>query len=83
MSNIDFTNFHNDEPCPTVVKPLKTYRVTFWRGNPQLAHGGYHKVEIMRGANEENVCKRAYKKTANYGSYTPVKVEETIEVIED
>lgn len=61
---------------PKTVKKLKTYRVTFWRGNPQLKNGGYHKIETMRGTCEENIWKRAYKKTANYGSYSPIKVEE-------
>lgn len=57
---------------------LKTFKVTFWRGNPQLKNGGYYKEELMRGANEENVWRRAYKKTACYGSYSPVKVEEVV-----
>ena len=64
---------------PRTVKKLKSWRVTFWRSNPQLKNGGYHKVEIMRGATEENIWKRAYKKTANYGSYSPIKVEEIAE----
>ena len=57
-------------------KQLKTYKVTFWRGNPQLANGGYEKVEIMRGIDENHVWARALKKTAAYGSYTPTQVEE-------
>lgn len=61
---------------PKTIKKLKTYRVTFWRSNPQLKNGGYHKIETMRGTCEENIWKRAYKKTANYGSYSPIKVEE-------
>lgn len=55
---------------------LKTYKVTFWRSNPQLANGGYEKVETMRGIDEDHVWARAYKKTASYGSYSPISVEE-------
>ena len=42
-------------------KQLKTYKVTFWRGNPQLANGGYEKVEIMRGIDENHVWARPQK----------------------
>lgn len=60
-------------------KQLKTYKVTFWRGNPQLRNGGYEKTEIMRGIDEDHVWARAYKKTTCYGSYSPINVEEVKE----
>lgn len=57
-------------------KQLKTYKVTFWRGNFQLANGGYEYVKVMRGIDEDHVWKRAYKRDCCYGSMTPTDVVE-------
>lgn len=51
---------------------MKTYSVTFWRGNPQLANGGYETSRIMK-AKTENGLRNQIKKIENapgYGSMT-------------
>lgn len=58
------------------MSKLKNYKVTFWRGNPQLQNGGYHTVRVMRGIDEDHIWDRAYKRDCLYGSMSPVSVEE-------
>lgn len=55
---------------------IKYYKVTFWRGNPQLKNGGYYKEKLMRGKSEESVMKRASQRNAGYGSLTPIEAVE-------
>ena len=31
---------------PKTVKKLKSWRVTFWRSNPQLKNGGYAPIKV-------------------------------------
>lgn len=49
---------------------MKTYIVTFWRGNPQHKDGGYETTREMRAKNKESVLKRAKKEYKNlvYGT---------------
>lgn len=46
------------------------YLVVFWRGNPQLPNGGYHRGEVVKASTAANAFKNVDKKHSKsaYGS---------------
>lgn len=57
---------------------MKTWKVTFWRSNPQLANGGYETTRTVEARTENSAWKKAEKisKATIYGGMTPLAVEE-------
>jgi hypothetical protein len=55
---------------------MKIYIATFWRGNRQLADGGYETTRTIE-ANTEALAKKKAQKLENccYGSMTLKKIE--------
>lgn len=57
---------------------MKTWKVTFWRSNPQLANGGYQTTRTIE-AKTRNAAMRKAEKIARdciYGGMTPRDIEE-------
>lgn len=60
---------------------MKKFKVTFWRGNPQLKNGGYEMTEIFRAKTEAGARRQARKweNDCLYGSVTVQTIEEVKE----
>lgn len=56
---------------------MKTYKATFWRGNPQLANGGYEVTRTIEGPTEAYARATANTMAKNtcYGTLTLRKIE--------
>ena len=58
---------------------MKEYDAIYWRGNPQLANGGYESKIRIRARTKENALKTAKKKEkCVYGTMTFLRLEEVI-----
>lgn len=55
---------------------MKTYKATYWRGNPQLKSGGYETTRMIEAKTLAAARKRAEKVSCVYGSMELLKVEE-------
>lgn len=56
---------------------MKTWKVTFWRSNPQLKNGGYETTRTVEARTESSAWKKAEKQYCKciYGGMTVLKVE--------
>lgn len=57
---------------------LKSYKATFWRGNPQLKNGGYETTRTIEAVNIQQARKIAREKHENgcvYGTLTLMSIE--------
>lgn len=57
---------------------MKNFVAYFWRGNPQLANGGYESKIEIRAKSKETAMKqvRKYEKNCVYGTMTFLRLEE-------
>lgn len=59
---------------------LKTYKATFWRGNPQLKDGGYKTVKTIQAVSIASARKKAreYESWCSYGTMKLLKIEKEV-----
>ena len=57
---------------------MKTYKATFWRGNPQISSGGYETTRSIEAKTIASARKKAreIENQCVYGSMTLLDVEE-------
>lgn len=56
---------------------MKKWKVTLWRGNPQLRNGGYETTREVEAKTESSARKKAEKQFCScvYGSMSVLRVE--------
>ncbi|MBQ8942476.1 MAG: hypothetical protein IJ062_11635 [Firmicutes bacterium] len=55
---------------------MKTYKATFWRGNPQLTNGGYETERIIEAKTIASARKKAREyENCIYGTMTLISIE--------
>lgn len=55
---------------------MKTYTVTFFRGNPQIKNGGYETTRTIEAKTKASAEKKARKfENCLYGTMTLIKIE--------
>ena len=53
---------------------MKNYVAIFWRGNPQLANGGYYTASPATGKSIETVTRRLQNPKTAYGTMSLINV---------